>query len=229
MAAEYREHVSKKQQAASKAQAVSAKKPDLFADLPGLLKSEYGMNDDEVAVAIRNAIFTLSPGGEPPELRQELWEIRQAHQQRKAQEQQAEQSIQRFRYDLDVAARSATEDTYPDSVSYYEGQPARYARALEHKAHQLAAEATASGSYPDLTVRNLQQKVEADLASRFDKVTQKRQSRAKPAQAEAPAAKQSVATSQTSSSSTAPTPRTGPKTRAQADAEVMALLAASLK
>lgn len=229
MTASFRENYSKQEAARAKAASSSARKPDLFADLPGLLKTEYGMSDDEVAIAIRNAVFTISPGGEPPELRQELWEIRQAHQQRKQAEQQAEQSIQRFRYDLDVAARSATEDNFPDSVAYYDGHPTRYARALEYKAHQLASEAAASGGYPDLTVRNLQQKVEADLAGRFDKVTQKRQSRAKPAQAEAPAAKQSVATSQTSSSSTAPTPRTGPKTRAQADAEVMALLAATLK
>lgn len=227
MAADFREKREAARAQAAREQARAAKRPDVFSNLPALIQEEYGLTGEEAALAVRNAVFALYPDDAPPEHRQALWEARQARKEREATEQRFAQAQQQYRYNLELAARSATDTSFPDSVAFYDGDHGRYARALEKKALAMAQQAEQEGRFVEVTVPSVQAALEADLAARLTKAQQKRAGRAKPAEA-APVAtsSQSVASSLHTASSATPaaTPRKGKLTREEADREVMAIL-----
>lgn len=232
MAAEYRAHREQVKQREAQEQARAAKRPDVMMNLPALLREEYGLTQDEAALAVRNGVFSLFPDDAPIEHRQQLWEAQQARKERQAAEQQSQRAIEQYKYNCELAARSATEDAFPDSTAFYDGDHGRYARALEKKALELAADAQQKGLLVDLSVQAVQRALESDLADRLTKTQAKRSSRSKPAEAapDATTTSQNVASNlKTSTSAVTPAPRTGKKTVKEADAEVMAMLERSMR
>lgn len=230
MAAEYREQREQAKAARERDAARAAKKPDALTNLPAFLQEEFGFTEDEAALAVRNGVFSLFPDEAPLDHKQKVWEAQQARKERQKEEQQAQQQLQQYRYGLEIAARGATEDSYPDSVAFYDGNHDRYARALEKKALQLATEAQQQGYVADLSVQAIQRAVESDLADRLTKAQQKRANRVKPTEAPPVTTSQNVASNlRTSTSAVTPAPRAGKKTRAEADAEVMALLERTMR
>lgn len=225
MAAEYRVQREQAKARQEAEQAKQAKRPDVLGNLPALLQEDYGLTAEEAAIAIRNGVFNMFPEDAPLEHRQHLWEAKQAREKRLEQQAQEQRAIEQYRYQCDLAARSATEEHFPDSVAFYDGSPTRYARALEKKALAMASDAQQRGVLVDLTLPAVQRALEQDLADRLTKAEQKRAGRKKPETVQdATQVSQSVASVRTSSSAVTPAPRTGKKTVAEADAEIMALL-----
>lgn len=225
MAEEFRAAKARQEAAHQAEQARAAIKPDVLSALPQFLEEQFGLSREEVALAIRNGVFTLYPEDAPAEHRQHLWEAQQARKERLAQQERQQEEIQRYRYQCQLAARSAQEADFPDSTAFYDGDHARYAKALEKKALAMASEAQQKGIYIDVTLPAVQRALEQDLAERLTKTQQKRAGRNKPAEPAAQATSQSVASNvRTSTAAPTPAPKTGKKTLAEADAEIMALL-----
>lgn len=225
MAAEYRTQREQAKARQEAEQARQAKRPDVLGNLPALLQEEYGLSQEEAALAIRNGIFNLFPDDAPLEHRQQLWEAKQAREKRMEQQAHEQRAIEQYRYQCGLAARSATDDHFPDSVAFYDGDHARYARALEKKALDMASKAQQQGILVDVTLPAVQRALEQDLADRLNRAEQKRTGRKKPEPTpDATQVSQSVASARTASAAVTPAPRAGKKTVAEADAEVMALL-----
>lgn len=227
MADEFRAQRAAAEAKRQEEQAREALKPDILTSLPQLLESQFGLSHEEVALALRNGIFTLYPEDAPPEHRQQMWEAAQSRKERQAQQDRQDQEIQRYRYQCEYAARAAKEDEFPDSTAFYDGDVARYAKAIEKKALAMATEAQQKGLYIDVTIPAVQRALEQDLAAKLSKAEQKRASRNKPATPATQATSQSVASNVRTAATAMAAPARAKKTLAEANAEIMALLQGS--
>jgi hypothetical protein len=213
-------------QEARKAQAARA--PSVIADLPALLSREYGLSKEDVALAIYNGVYGLHPDDPsvPVDFKLKVHAREQARQVEQAQQAQEQQAQEQYQYALAIAARTAKEDAFPESVAWYDGNHARYTAALTKTALALAADAQASGFWADLSPQAVQRKLESDLAERFAKVEQKKAGRKSAAAKLEEKTEQKVTTSVVSTvgaTSGAKTP-TGRKSRVDAEREADAIL-----
>ena len=217
----------------AQAQAAQARKPDILVQLPAILQQEYGLSREETELAIRNSLYNLYPDApEPPASVQiAMAEAKSRREQAAREQQQAVQAREQYQYNLSIAARTATEATFPVSVDWYDGNHDEYARDLERTAMALAADAEQRGVYADVSPQGVQRYLETKLAERFGKAASKRAAKAPatPAPTETPPAPQNVASARGAAAGASGRTTAGTvKSKAQADAEIDALLSAML-
>lgn len=228
LAANYREQRQRQEAERAEAAKREALKPDLLVDLDTYLKETYGLNDQEVAAAIRNVVYKFDPEGPPVDLKLQLMELKQKRQEAERSRREVEQQVNVYISQLNAAVRTATESEFPASLDYYDGDSDRYVRALERTARSIAAQAEKDGVYADLSPRAVQAVLEKALDARTEKLVTKRSARKSPKKPDEPTNAEIKAVVAAQAEKAEPTnekPKsTGPLSRAEADRLVLELL-----
>lgn len=184
---------------AAEARLATLTKSDVVADTIGWAEA-MGLNREEQAVVGETLLYGLVPDRATPEVRIKLLEARQARQRKldeesaKAnQERASQEQIQRVHTNYIEALASSVESlppgTLPDSEAWFSGDHEAYVRSLYATANNLADAARAQGRAADLSFGAVAKVLEADIASRAQRLRSRGATPEKPVE-QPPAGKQ---------------------------------------
>ena len=157
-------------------------KADMVADPIGYAMA-HGLSEQEMALVGQAYLYHLVPVKAPPDLRYKLLEARTARERKAdeakrtqeaqvAQEREMAGRIQQYTAVLNAAVQTweGPEHPYPESRAWFGQGHEEYAESLVHTANNIASEAQARGEVADLSPKAVAAALEADIASRAQRI-----------------------------------------------------------
>lgn len=183
--------------AAARAEIAALKRSQSFEDDPIAYIKSRKMTPEQQALLGQTLLFDLVPDKAPEGFRQKLFEDRQARKEREAEEKrQAEaaerateaqaQQISGYVADLQAAAETFDEGSYPESKAWFGDDQTTYVRSLFATANNLAARAKQTGQRADLSPAAVAAALEQELRARYEQREQRAAKRKTPTQTPAP-------------------------------------------